>query len=163
MRPDQTTTTQGTGTASTSAGAWILSQDDGAWFDAVPGEAMRIRVRGTDVGGRYTIVESISQPLAGPPLHSHHEDEVICVHEGVLTFVVNGARLEAGPGSIVVIPGGAEHAWRNFGSQPARYIAVFTPGGIDELLAQVGKVTPQELPALAARYGSVVTGPPIAR
>jgi quercetin dioxygenase-like cupin family protein len=142
--------------------AWMISRDHGPWFDVIPGEVMRVRVHAGDVGGRYTIVESISQPMAGPPLHVHREDEVICVNEGQLTFVVSGARVEGGPGTIVVIPAGVEHAWRNTGDGPARYVAVFTPGGIEGLLSTMAQTPPDALPQLAARFGSAVTGPPIA-
>ena len=139
----------------------VISRDAGPWFDAVPGEAMCIRVHGKEVGGRYTIIESISQPQAGPPMHTHQEDEVIAVHEGTLTFVVGGDRFEGGPGTIAVIPAGVEHAWRNLSDQPARYTAIFTPGGIDELLSTFGRVPLEALPEYAARYGTIITGPPI--
>jgi quercetin dioxygenase-like cupin family protein len=140
---------------------WLVSPDAGPWFDVVPGEVMRIRVRGRDAGGRYTIVESISQPMAGPPRHIHREDEVILVLDGVLTFEVNGTRTEAGPGTVVTIPAGLEHAWRNFGDRPAHYFATFTPGGIDELFTQVHQVAPEALADLAACFGSTITGAPI--
>ena len=138
---------------------WFISSNTDPWFEAVPGEAMRIRVYGHDVGGRYTIAESIAQPMAGVPRHIHREDEVIVLHDGVLVFELDGARHEAGPGSIVTIPAGVEHAWRNFGDRPAHYFATFTPGGIDELLTQVSQVSPDALADLAARYGCIVTGP----
>ncbi len=160
-RYHQTAVTADRFTASVADPAWVLSADEGRWINAVPGEIIRIRVHSSEVGGRFTVVESISQPMAGPPSHVHREDEVFFVEEGVLTFVIDGNRFEAGAGSLVVIPAGAVHAWRNFGDKPARCIVTFTPGGIEELFSRIGETPLSKLPDLAAQYGSAITGPPI--
>jgi len=159
---DQITAEETPAATPSDARPWVLSREPGPWFDTVPGEAMRIRVHGKDVGGRFTITESIVQPQAGPPMHTHREDEVIAVQEGTLVFVVGGDRFEADEGTIVVIPAGVEHAWRNVSDRPARTTATFTPGGIDELLSTFGQLPAEALPEYAARYGSIITGPPIA-
>jgi quercetin dioxygenase-like cupin family protein len=135
------------------SGAWVLSGDEGHWFNAVPGEVVRIRIHDSDVGGRFTVLESVAQPMAGTPSHAHREDEVFHVQEGVLTFVIDGNRFDACPGSIVVIPAGAVHAWRNFGDKPSRSIVTFTPGGIEELFAKLSELALSNLPELAAHYG----------
>lgn len=140
-----------------------MNGNEEPWFDAIPGERIRIRIRGRDVAGGYSVLESISQPMTGAPLHTHREDEIFHVLEGVLTFVVDGRCIDAGPGSVVVVRAGAVHAWRNFGDVPARCLVMFTPGGIDELFAALGTVRPDELPEFAARYGSIIRGPTIER
>ncbi len=139
--------------------AAILSQSDEPWTEAIPGEILRVRIHSRDVGGRYAMLESISQPMAGAPLHAHVEDEVFHVLNGVLTFEIGSKRLEAGPGSIIVVPAGTVHAWRNFGNKPARCMVTFTPGGIEELFLRLKDTPPEGLATLAARYGSIITGP----
>lgn len=142
---------------------WLVSTDAQSWFDAVPGEKLRIRVRSADVRGRYTILESVAEPDAGVPLHTHLEDEVFHILEGVLTFEAAGERFEASAGAVVVVPGGVAHAWRNFGDRASRCLTIFTPGGVDELFAALPHIPPGELASVAARYGTVVLGPPIER
>lgn len=142
----------------------ISGQDDEAWFNgAAPGEILRIRVRSDEVSGRCTIIESIVQPMVGPPLHTHLEDEIFSILEGTLTFEAAGKRIEAGPGTIVTIPAGVQHAWRNFSDEPVRFLATFTPGGIEELFELLQFTPPQFLAEVAARYGSIILGPPIER
>jgi quercetin dioxygenase-like cupin family protein len=149
------------GAASAREAGRLASGDEVPWFDSVPGERLRIRVGAGNVGGRYAIMESVAQPMAGAPLHTHREDEIFHVLDGVLTFVIDGDRVEAGPGSIVVVPAGAVHAWRNFGDKPARCMVTFTPGGVEELFTRIGGLPPAELAEFAARYGTIVVGPPL--
>jgi mannose-6-phosphate isomerase-like protein (cupin superfamily) len=143
--------------------AWTASFGEEDWFDAMPGERLRIRVHSSAVEGRYTILEGEAQPLAGVPRHTHCEDETFLILDGVLTFEVLGERMEAGVGSIVVVPGGVPHAWRNFGDVPARSVATFSPGGIEDLILQVAGLSPEAVVDLAARYGTIVVGPPLER
>lgn len=143
---------------------YVVSRtDEGGWFNALPGESLKIRVPSEAVAGRYTILETVFEPEFGPPLHYHREDEIFEVIEGTVTFQLGGERLEAGPGTIIAIPAGVHHAWRNFTGKPARMLATFTPGGIETLFMQAADLSPEAFVALAASYGSVVVGPPIVR
>lgn len=139
----------------------VSSSMTGAWFDSIPGELFRIRVDSRTVGGRYSVIESIAQPLTGPPLHRHRQDEVFHVLEGCLAFQCNDERFEAPAGTIVVAPAGMPHCWFNFGPVPARMTASFTPGGIEEMFLNLAKVAPRDLGAFAARYEIDVLGPPL--
>lgn len=145
-----------------SAGS-IVSEGREEWFATIPGEVVRIRVPSTSVAGQYSIIEGLALPMAGTPLHTHREDEVFHILEGVLTFDVGGERFEARPGMLVVVPRGMPHAWRNFGDKPARSMVVFTPGGIETLFPQIANLSPAQVAELAARYGSAVVGPQIER
>lgn len=145
--------------------AWFVSAPDveTGWFDAIPGERVRIHVAGRAVGGRYTMIESVSEPGTGAPLHAHREDEVFHVLEGALTFRCAEDRFEAGPGVVVVIPAGVRHSWSNFGGTQARAMVTLTPGGFDELIVRVAGLDPDEIARVALDYGAVVLGPPMAR
>ena len=52
----------------------------------------------------------------------HPTNELVTVVEGRLEIVVDGARLEAGPGDEVFIPSGARHDVRNIGGTTARWL-----------------------------------------
>jgi mannose-6-phosphate isomerase-like protein (cupin superfamily) len=146
---------------SAASGAVISPPDQDGWFDAVPGERLRVRVPSKAAGGRYTIVDGIMQPGTGVPLHYHREDEIFEVHEGAATFQVGADRMEAGPGTIIVIPAGVHHAWANFSGSPLRMMAIFVPGGMDAFFEQLAGLPRDQIDQLAASYGMMVVGPPL--
>ena len=63
----------------------------------------------------------------GTPLHRHvDDDETFVVLSGALALLVEGERVDAGPGDVVHLPGGAVHAWRAE-SEEARFLIIATP------------------------------------
>jgi quercetin dioxygenase-like cupin family protein len=70
------------------------------------------------------------KPLPAPA-HSHdHYEETIYGIEGVLTWTVNGAPIEVGPGQALCIPRGAIHRFDNLAPQDAVALCVITPAAI---------------------------------
>jgi quercetin dioxygenase-like cupin family protein len=147
--------------ADASARAIVARPEDGVWFDVVPGESATIRIASEMVGGRYTIMEHRIAPQAGPPLHSHIEEEVFVVLEGAITFVNGDDRFEGAAGTIVVIPSGTAHTWANLSGKPARMRTMFTPGGIEKLFSNLAGLGPDEFVAMAETFGSKILGPGI--
>src|SRR5262245_25216637 len=94
---------------------------------------VRFLVAGEEGNGSVAAFElavPASQRLAAPA-HSHdHYEETICGLEGVLTWTVDGRRIEVGPGQALCIPRGAVHRFDNDGSQDARALCVVTPAAI---------------------------------
>ena len=146
----------------TPALAIVARPKDGVWFDVVPGQCATVRIPSELVGGRYTIMEHDIAPQAGPPLHSHIEEEVFVVLEGVLTFVHGDERFEGAAGTIVVIPAGMPHTWANLSGKRARMRTMFTPGGIEKLFSNLAGLGPDEFVALAETFGSKILGPGLA-
>lgn len=65
------------------------------------------------------------------PAHSHdHYEETVYGVDGVLTWSVDGKRVEVGPGQALCIPRGAVHRFDNEGSGAARALCVVTPAAI---------------------------------
>ena len=61
--------------------------------------------------------------------HSHDGyEETIYGLEGVLTWTIEGAAIEVGPGEALCIPRGAVHHFDNTGDAHARQLAIVTPG-----------------------------------
>ena len=145
----------------TSGQAVIARPEDRVWFDVVPGESATIWIASEMVGGRYTIMEHDIAPLAGPPLHSHIEEEVFVVLDGVITFVNGDDQFEGSGGTIVVIPAGTAHTWANLSGKPARMRTMFVPGGIEKLFSNLAGLGPDEFVALAETFGSRILGPGI--
>ncbi len=94
---------------------------------------IRFLITGDDASGSVALFEltvPAGQRLAAPP-HSHdHYEETIYGIEGVLTWTVNGKRIDVGPGQALCIPRGAVHRFDNAGSQDAKVLCAITPAAI---------------------------------
>jgi len=59
------------------------------WSQTRPGERCLIRVPAADTNGAYSLVEIVSDPGDGTPLHVHqNEDEYLFVLEGTARFAL---------------------------------------------------------------------------
>ena len=92
--------------------------------------AIRFLVKGKDSGGSVAIFEfDVPAGANVAAAHSHDGyDETIYGLEGVLTWTLEGAQTEVGPGEAFVIPRGAVHHFDNAGDVDAKALAVVTPG-----------------------------------
>ena len=70
--------------------------------------------------------------------------------EGVLSWTVNGTRIDVGPGQALCIPRGAVHRFDNHGSQDVKALCVITPAAIG----------PQFFRESAAVIDAAAGGPP---
>ncbi len=95
--------------------------------------AVRFLITGENSSGSiaaFELVVPAAQRLAGPA-HSHdHYEETIYGIEGVLTWTVDGKRIDVGPGQALCIPRGAIHRFDNHGSQDTKALCVITPAAI---------------------------------
>jgi quercetin dioxygenase-like cupin family protein len=95
--------------------------------------AVRFLVTGEDASGSVALFELTvpgAQRLAAPA-HSHdHYEETIYGIEGVLSWTVDGTRIDVGPGQALCIPRGALHRFDNHGSQDVKALCAITPAAI---------------------------------
>lgn len=95
--------------------------------------AVRFLITGKDAAGSIALFEltvPASQRLAAPA-HSHdHFEETIFGIEGVLTWIVDGTRIDVGLGQALCIPRGAIHRFDNHGAQDAKVLCAITPAAI---------------------------------
>jgi quercetin dioxygenase-like cupin family protein len=131
----------------------------------VLGELVTRKVASEQTGGAYSIFEVVSQPQGGPPPHiQHREDECFYVLEGEYEFLVEGRTLRMPAGSLLYVPKGTLHAYRNVGEGTGRMLVNQTPGGLHErFFEDLGKPaedtsTPgPEEPPNAQRIGAIAT------
>ena len=131
----------------------------------VLGELVTRKVASEQTGGAYSIFEAVSQPQGGPPPHiQHREDECFYVLEGEYEFLVEGRTLRMPAGSLLYVPKGILHAYRNVGEGRGRMLVNQTPGGLHErFFEDLGKPaedtsTPgPEEPPNAQRIGAIAT------
>jgi quercetin dioxygenase-like cupin family protein len=95
--------------------------------------AVRFLITGEE-GNQSIAVFELSVPAAqrlAAPAHSHdHYEETVYGLQGVLTWTVDGARIDVGPGQALCIPRGAIHRFDNDGEQDAKVLCVVTPAAI---------------------------------
>jgi mannose-6-phosphate isomerase-like protein (cupin superfamily) len=133
--------------------------------DSLLGGSIHIRVRSEDTGGRLGLVEQvIPAGFPGPALHVHPEfEETFYVLDGRIAMRLGDEAVEAGAGTVAVVPRGTPHTFANPGSDAARVLVMVTPGGferyfealIESVRAAGGFPPPDELAALGIAHGSV--------
>jgi quercetin dioxygenase-like cupin family protein len=65
------------------------------------------------------------------PAHSHdHYEETAYGVNGVLTWTVDGKRIEMGPGQALCIPRGAVHRFDNEGAEDVKFVCSVSPAAI---------------------------------
>jgi quercetin dioxygenase-like cupin family protein len=123
----------------------VVTDGEALWF---LGTFVRVKLDGRQTAGRLGVMEIVLPHGAAPPLHSHPQDETICVLEGELTAWVLEPELvgepsdeppgwiaeraqRCGVGAVVYAPGGMPHAFR-VESDTARVLTLSTPAGIEE-------------------------------
>ena len=103
----------------------------------------------------------VVQTFQGARNRSQSWSQVAKVHLKKATFSIDGDVFNASVGSIVVIPAGAHHAWRNRSNAPIRMSTFFSPGGVEELYPKLVGLSLEELSTAIEPFGSGIVGPPI--
>ena len=86
-----------------------------------------------ETGGRYSISEWWLKPhTKGPGIHSHKEDDVFYVLDGVMSIYAGGRWVHAKKGALVIAPGGVPHDFENRSDRPAGILNFKTPGNYFE-------------------------------
>ena len=157
----------------TSGTTTHIPPGEGKSFWTTGGHMATFKATSEDTGGAYTITEDTFPPQVGPPPHIHHtQEETFYLLEGEMEFVTDGAvTTRATAGSVVRIPRGVLRDYRNVGSELARVLVLYAPGGFEGFFEEVGElVTGQSAPpegppdverlvATAAKYGAEIPPP----
>ena len=91
---------------------------------------IRFLVQGDESGGSVAVFEfdvPAGSKVAAPHSHDGYEETIYGL-DGVLTWTVDGATTEVGPGEALLIPRGAVHHFDNARDDDARALAIVTPG-----------------------------------
>jgi mannose-6-phosphate isomerase-like protein (cupin superfamily) len=136
----------------------LLRPDEGKVLDVL-GEVLTIKVAGEDTDGAYTIIQEVSPPSGGPPLHLHHrEDEAFYVLEGEYEVHCGDERISATPGTFVFAPRKIPHTFRNVSPGRGKVLAIVTPAGIEKFFEELSEAANQgpldlgRVRAIAERY-----------
>ena len=100
-----------------------------------------IRLSADETGGAFSLCE-YTTPAGGPspPLHVHEEtDEAFYVLGGELECTVGDEVVTAEPGATVLVPRGTAHTFSATGSDPARFLLLYLPGGFEGYFEEMGE------------------------
>jgi len=87
---------------------------------------------GVETANRYAVSEWWLEPhTKGPGHHSHMEDDLFYVIEGVMSVFVDGRWVDAPKGTFVLIPGGMTHDFENRGDVRAGLLNFQVPGNFE--------------------------------
>ena len=100
--------------------------------------AALFKADGAETAGRYSISEWWLEPhTQGPGAHSHPEDDVFYVIEGVMSFRVGDEWLDAAKGAFVLVPGGVTHDFENRSAARAGALNFSIPGAFEEHMPDI--------------------------
>jgi quercetin dioxygenase-like cupin family protein len=91
---------------------------------------IRFLLTGDDSGGSVSVFEFFvpaGERLAAPAHKNDAYEEIVYGIEGVLTWTVDGAPIEVGPGQALCIPRSAVHRFDNLGHEDVKQLAVISP------------------------------------
>ena len=126
---------------------FALAPGDGTSVENPAGGVTTFKAASDESGGGLTVIEGVSAPGEGPPLHVHREqDEFIYTLDGTFRVRLGDDLIEVLPGSFVFIPRNTPHTWQNVGEGPARFIATLIPASVEfeEFFLRYGELPPEE-------------------
>jgi len=98
------------------------------------GGTITLNLSGAEIGGTFTSFLEETPPGGGPPPHDHdNEDEWFYPLEG-REFYVDGKWTEVPTGTVVFVPRGTVHAFRNPGAAPLKMLIHTAPSGFEHFL-----------------------------
>ncbi|MFP8954565.1 cupin domain-containing protein (plasmid) [Natrialbaceae archaeon A-arb3/5] len=86
---------------------------------------------------RFSAGVVLLEPGKGHDLHTHPDsEEVLYVISGKGEQTVDGETQEVGQGDMIHIPAGVEHGTKNIGWEPLKFLAIYSPPGPEEVVAE---------------------------
>jgi quercetin dioxygenase-like cupin family protein len=151
---------------------FALAPEEGTSVENPTGGVTTFKAISGQSGGGLTVIEGVSAPGEGPPLHVHREqDEFIYTLDGTFRVRLGDELIEVLPGSFVFIPRNAPHTWQNVDEGSARFIAALMPASVEfeEFFLRYADLPPEErgmeaFSRIASETRAMeVIGPPLAQ
>jgi quercetin dioxygenase-like cupin family protein len=149
--------------------AYIAQPDQQQQLEWLDGGTLAMLLDGAASNGQLMVGRFHVSEGEAPPFHKHtREDEVFLLIKGTALVWVDDEQTELSEGGIVFLPKNIPHAYR-ITSKTADLLMINTPAGIEGMFRETGrdKSTPrppdfrlEPNPAISAKYGNVIVGPP---
>ncbi|GLV54262.1 hypothetical protein KDH_11100 [Dictyobacter sp. S3.2.2.5] len=150
---------------STDIASLVLNTGEGETTFEASGEYWTWKATAETTNGLYDQAVTITLPQIGPPEHIHQQEELLYILEGTYRVKLGEHIFTASAGTSIRIPGGVSHTWRSL--TVGKMLVTFLPGGLRGFFEGLRplylspQLNVQALTELGARYGLVVTGPPL--
>jgi len=113
-------------------------------------------------GGALGMFRQTIAPDSGPPTHVHHaEDEFFYIVSGEFRVKLGERIIDAPARSVMFVPRGTAHTFRNVGREPGVLLAGVTPGGFERMFQQRQGVDAETNRMLMKMHDMEVVGPPL--
>lgn len=123
------------------------------------GIELNVKVSKDDSGNKISSIEQTVFPGAGSPPHILHDaDKMIYVIEGKFLLRNGNQNIEGEAGTMVYIPKGVIHNFKNIGTDSGKVLVTLTPGGHEDFLYDLSsrlekeKPTPQLMQEVGSRH-----------
>jgi mannose-6-phosphate isomerase-like protein (cupin superfamily) len=141
--------------------AGVLGPGEGHRRYTARGSVMLFKALAEQDGGDLSLMERTLPPGGRrPPPHRHTNcSEAYFVLGGLVSVILGGDELTAGPEGFVLVPRGTPHTFGNAGATPARLLVMHAPAmdayfaGLHELWNRPDPPSTGEERALMARFG----------
>lgn len=90
------------------------------------------RFEGRDHGAQMSFFVTDHPPGRRVPLHVHPYEEVFIIREGVGTFTVGEAEVEADAGKVVIVPPQTPHGFANQGDGPLKLVSIHPSDHVEQ-------------------------------
>jgi mannose-6-phosphate isomerase-like protein (cupin superfamily) len=116
----------------------VVERSEGQTYWMV-GDLNTVKLGDKETHGALAWLETLVVPQGGPPPHIHHrEDELFYLLSGEVTFYAGSEQTLAKEGTLIYIPKGTVHNFKNTGSNSARMITLYIGAGMEGFFAEVG-------------------------
>lgn len=113
------------------------------------GIELNIKVSKDESANKISSIEQTVAPGAGSPPHILHDaDKMIYVIEGKFLLRNGNQNIEGEAGTMVYIPKGVIHNFKNVGAVPGKILVTLTPGGHEDFLYDLSNRLVNEKPTL---------------
>jgi mannose-6-phosphate isomerase-like protein (cupin superfamily) len=131
----------------TARAAVCLRPDEGRSYPMGRISAV-FKADGRETRGAYSISEWWLEPhTQGPGAHSHAEDDVFYVIEGVMSVLIGDRWVDAPRGSFVLVPGGTTHDFQNRSAARAGVLNFSIPGNFEAHMPAIAQWFAEHPPA----------------
>lgn len=95
--------------------------------------------------------------MNGPHPHAHrYTTDTFYVLEGTLHMTVGDSAIDAPAGSYILVPPGVAHTFANISDEPARFLNISAPGGLEQYLRDVADAMRSGTMAGAPEFSTIV-------
>jgi quercetin 2,3-dioxygenase len=145
--------------------AFVVLPDGGAHYNGPQGrtaDVTELLSTSAQTGGVLGLFRQIIAPQSGPPAHIHRDaDEFFYVVSGTFDFKLGDRIVNVPAGSVVFIPKGTVHTFKNKEAQPAVLLVGVTPAGLEQKFADWQGADEETVKAMHEKYYTDVVGPPL--